>query len=191
EKNLVSPARAHLSIRDLNLNLEPLSESAARGGKMARNLRVHAHVVERSGRDRGYDRATVGAGLRRRAVISSLAGRNCSDDQPYQHDEPSESHFYLPKTCSSCSSEELRTRDVSTSTPCAADTHERRIVCPARAVRFTRRCIVSADGPGRQDRAARNLRDKKRSPVSRFPGQTATTGCPHRTIPCHIRTPLT
>ena len=35
--------------------------------------------------------------VRRRAVISALAGRNCSDDQPYQQDKPSDSHFLPPK----------------------------------------------------------------------------------------------
>src|SRR5580704_13314909 len=112
---------------------------------MARNLRVHAHVVERSGRDRGDDRAAVGAGVRRRAVISALSGRNCPDDQPYQQDKASDSHFYLQKTGSSYLSEELRTPNAPTSTPCAADTRGRRVLCPAssasrdtRAGRFTR-----------------------------------------------------
>ncbi len=110
---------------------------------MARNLRIHAHVVERSGRDRGDDRATVGAGVRRRAVISALAGRNCPDDQPYQQDKATDSHFCLQKTSSSYPSEELRTPNASTSTPCAADTRGRRGLCPAssasrdtRAARF-------------------------------------------------------
>ncbi len=132
---------------------------------MARNLGVHAHVVERACRDRGDDRAPMGAGGRRRTVISALAGRNRSDDQPYQQDEPSDSHFYLRKTGSSYLSEELRTRDVPTSTPCATDTRGRRALNtadsafrdtrPILADRFRRRCIVSADGLGWQDRAAR------------------------------------
>src|SRR5215467_9546728 len=132
---------------------------------MAGNLRVHAHVVERPGRDRGDDVAGVGAVSRRRTVVSALPGSNCPDDQPYQNDEPSDSHFYLRRTGSSCSSEELRTRDVSTSTLCAADTRERSVECAADsafratgripAKCFRRRCIVAADGPGWQDRAAR------------------------------------
>src|SRR6266496_2874107 len=104
--------------------------SAARSGQMAGNLRVHAHVVERAGRDRGDDVAGVGAVGRRRAVVSALPGSNCPDNQPYQQDESSDSHLYLRRTGSSCSSEELRTRDVSTSTPCAADTRERSVECP-------------------------------------------------------------
>ena len=129
---------------------------------MARNLRVDAYVVKRPGRDRGDDGAAVGAGVRRRAVISALASRNCSDYQPYQQDKPSDSHSYLRKTGSSCSSEELRMRNAPASTPCAADTRGRRMLRPpssasgdTRAACFTRRCIVSADGPGRQGRAAR------------------------------------
>jgi hypothetical protein len=107
----------------------------------------------------------VGAVSRRRAEISALPGSNCPDYQPYQQDEPSDSHLYLRRTGSSCSSEELRTRDVSTSTPCAADTRERSVECPADsafpatsripAKCFVRRCIVSADGPGWKDRAVR------------------------------------
>jgi len=129
---------------------------------MARNLRVHADVVKRSGRDRGDDGTAVCAAVGRRAVISALPGCYCSDDQPYQQDKPSDSHSYLRMTGSSCSSEELRTRNAPTATPPAADTRGRRMLCPAspafadtRAARFTRRCIVSADGPGRQDRPAR------------------------------------
>src|SRR5262249_38853112 len=98
---------------------------------MAGNLRVHAHVVERPGHDRGDDVAGGGAVSRRRTLVSALPGSNCTDDQPYQHDEPSDSHFYLRRTGSSCLSEELRTRDVSTSTPCAADTRERSVECAA------------------------------------------------------------
>src|SRR6516162_620458 len=97
---------------------------------MAGNFRVHAQVVERPGYDRSDDRAGMGTVGRRRAVISTLPCGNCPDDQPYQQDEPSDSHFYLRKTGSSCLSEELRTRDASTSTPCAADTRERIIECP-------------------------------------------------------------
>jgi len=160
--------------REFNLNREQLGQlvprmpnraSAARSGQMAGNLRVHAHVVERAGRDRGDDVAGVGAVSRRRAVVSALPGSNCPDNQPYQQDEPTDSHLYLRRSGSSCSSEELRTRDVSTSTPCAADTRERSVECPAdsafRATShipakcFGRRCIVSADGPGWQGRAAR------------------------------------
>src|SRR5215475_1491932 len=109
----------------LNLNRERLTQlvpgmanqaSAARSGQMAGNLRVHANVVERAGRDRGDDVSGVGAVSWRRTVVSALPGSNCPDYQPYQHDEPSDSHFYLRRTGSSCSSEELRTRDVSTST---------------------------------------------------------------------------
>src|SRR6266566_3006573 len=98
---------------------------------MARDLRVHAHVVERARSNRGDDRARVGAVIRIRAVIATLAGRDCSDNQPYQQDEPSDSHFYLRKTGSSCISEELRARDVLTSTPRAADTRGRGVRCPA------------------------------------------------------------
>ena len=92
---------------------------------MARNLGVQPHVVERARRDRGDDRTAVSAGDRRRTEISTLAGRNCSDDQPYQHNEPSDSHCYLRKTGSSYPSEELRTRNVPTSTPYAGDTRSR------------------------------------------------------------------
>src|ERR1700751_2584551 len=118
--------------------------------------------MARPGRERGEDVAGVSAVVRRRAVVSALAGRNRTDDQPYQHNEPSDSHLYLRKTSSSYFSEELRTRDVSTSTPPAADTRERSSECPANSAfratrpiptrRFPGRCIVSADGPGWQDR---------------------------------------
>src|SRR6266567_557824 len=173
---------------DLNLNLEPLAPlvpgmaqpgSAARGRQMAGNLRVHAHVIERAGRDRGDDRSGVGTVGRRRAVISTLPSGNCTDDQPYYQDEPSDSHFYLRKTGKSYFSEELRTLDVSTSTPPAADTRERSAECPADsafritgyipAKRFPRRCIVSADGPGWQDRAARTCRTPSAHPSAGSP----------------------
>jgi hypothetical protein len=100
--------------------------------------------------------------------------------------------LYLRTTGSSCSSEELRTRDVSTSTPCAADTRERSVECPAdsafRATSripakcFGRRCIVSADGPGWQHRAARTC------------GTTGThpsAGSPARRRQCHASAPPT
>src|SRR5919201_5532117 len=93
---------------DLNLNREPLAPllprelrargSAPRGGQMAGNLGVHAHVVQRAGRYRGDDRAGVGTVRPRRAVISALAGRDRPDNQPYQQDESTDSHFYLRMT---------------------------------------------------------------------------------------------
>src|SRR6266487_1221800 len=108
-----TPCRIHwyLPKGDLNLNRQPPARfsrrewrtqgSAARGGQMAGNLRVHAYVVERTGRDRGDDVAGVGAVVRRRAVVSAPAGRDRADDQPYQHNEPSDSHLYLRQTSSS------------------------------------------------------------------------------------------
>jgi len=166
--------------------------SAARSGQMAGNLRVHAHVVERASRDRGDDVASVGAVSRRRTVVSALPGGNCPDYQPYQHDEPSDSHLYLRRTGSSCSSEELRTRDVSTSTPCATDTRERSVECPAdsafratshiAAKCFGRRCIVSADGPGWQDRAARTCG---------IPSAHPSAGSPARRRRCRAPAPPT
>src|SRR5215472_18565560 len=153
--------------------------SAARGRQMAGNLGVNAYVVERAGRDRGDDGAGVRAILGRRAVISALPGGNYPDDQPYQQDESSDSHFYLRETGSSRLSGELQTRDVSTSTRYAPDTRERAAECPADsafratgpipAKRFLRRCIVSADGPGWQDRAARTC-----GTTSAYP----SAGCP-------------
>ena len=166
--------------------------SATRSGQMAGNLRVHAHVVERASRNRGDDVAGVGAVSRRRAVVSALPGSNCPDNQPYQQDESSDSHLHLRRTGSSCSSEELRTRDVSTSTPCAADTRERSVECPADlafpatsripAKCFGRRCIVSADDPGWQDRAARTCGTT---------GAHPSAGSPARRRRCRAPAPLT
>ena len=154
-------------------------DSAARLGRVARNLGVNAHIVEGACRDGSDDVARVGAVCRRRTVISALAGSNSSDDQPNQQNEPSDSHFYLRKTGGSCFSEELRTRDVCTSTPYTADTRGRGIRCPAdsvfratrhiRAGRFPRRCMVSADGPGWQHRAARTRGTRSAHPSAGFP----------------------
>src|SRR6266699_85765 len=121
---------------------------------MARDLGVHAHVVERASRDRGDDRARVSAVLRGRAVISALAGCYRSDDQPNQQDEPSDSHFYLRNTGSSYSSEELRTRDVSTSTPPTADTRGRTARCMADSAFRVTGPIPPAGSPAERRRLA-------------------------------------
>src|SRR5690348_17091254 len=84
----------------LNLNREPLPPHlsrewpgrslAARLWQVAGKLGVDAHVVQRAGRHRGDDGAGVGTVIRRRSVISALAGRDRSDNQPYQQDEPTD-----------------------------------------------------------------------------------------------------
>src|ERR1700685_3159735 len=120
-------------------------ESAARGRQMAGNLGVDTDVVERPSRDRDDDVTRVGTGCCVRAIVTTLAGRDSSDNQPYQQNEPTDSHFYLRKTGSSCSSEELRTRDVPLSTPHTADTRARRLLykvhsafCDTRTIRPAR-----------------------------------------------------
>jgi hypothetical protein len=95
---------------------------------MAGNLGVDPDVVERASRDCRDDVTRVGTRGCGRAIVTALAGRDGSDDQPYQQNEPTDSHFYLRKTGSSYSSEELRTRDVSLTTPHTADTRPRRLV---------------------------------------------------------------
>ena len=133
---------------------------------MTRKLRVHAHVVKRACQDGDKDRARVGTGCRRGVVIAALTGGYRSNYEPNQDDEPSDSHMNLPKTGGSCFSEEPRSRDVFSSTPLAADTRAGGNLYAAHPVlrdtstipadRFPARCIVSADGRGCRDRAARN-----------------------------------
>jgi hypothetical protein len=98
-----------------------LAQGLAAGSRqMAGDLRIHAHIVERACRDRGDDRPGMGTALGGRAVITTLTGRYNPDDQPYQHDETSDSHVYLRKTRTSCCWKEPRTRVVLSSTPAAA-----------------------------------------------------------------------
>src|SRR5580704_7569624 len=134
---------------------------AARGRQMARDLGVHAHVIERACRDRGHDRSGVRAAFGRRAVITALAGCYRSDNQPDQQDDPSGPHHYLRKTGSTLDSEGPRMQVALTSTPSTADTrgsgirypfHSRkRETSPSQAPPLLLRCIVAADGLGRKD----------------------------------------
>ena len=145
--------------------------SITRGGRMARDLRVHAHVVERSRCDGGGDRSRLRAVPRLRVVITALSGRYRADDQPDQQDDHSESHMYLRKTGASRACGEPRIQVAPSSTPQAADMPADRDPEPAQAayaartpMRDTRgtaadpadlRCIVAGDGLGRTVDAAR------------------------------------
>jgi hypothetical protein len=64
---------------------------------MTGKLRVDADVVERACQYGDEDRARVGTGGRVRAEIAALTGCYCSDDEPNDDDEPSDSHMYLRK----------------------------------------------------------------------------------------------
>src|ERR1700678_2967789 len=102
-----------------------VSASVTRRRQAARDLRIHAHVVERTGQDRRHDVAGVGAGGGRRTVIAALAGRDRTDDQPYEQDNPADPHIYLRKTRGSCHSPEPQTRVAPSSTPLGTDTRTR------------------------------------------------------------------
>src|ERR1700730_6425064 len=123
---------------------------------MARELGVHAHVIERACHDRGHDRSRVRTAFRRRAVITALAGCYRSDDEPNQQDDRSGPHHYLRKTGSTLDPEGPRMVVAFSSTPCTADTrgsgvryspHSRQ---PAKsttlAAPFRLRCMVAGDG---------------------------------------------
>src|SRR5580658_7676867 len=101
--------------------------SAARRGQMARDLRVHAHVIERAGRYGGDNRPAMGATRGRRAVITTLPRGDRADDQPYQQNYPTDSHIDLPKTGGSADTGEPRANVVLSSTPRTADTRANRV----------------------------------------------------------------
>jgi hypothetical protein len=126
---------------------------------MAGNLRIHADVVERACRDRGDDRSGTGTAVGGRTVVTSLTGRYGPDDQPYQHDETSDSHAYLRKTGGSGRRKEPRTQIVLSSTPGAVVIRLEGIQYGASGGagafpvgRPNGRCIVTADGLGCEDR---------------------------------------
>src|SRR6516164_6295793 len=132
---------------------------------MARDLGVHAHVIERACRDRGDDCSRVRATRGRRTVIPALPGRNHPDDQPYHQHAPSDSHINLRKTSSSFPSEGPRIHAALSSTPYTADTPAGGLGCDAysesddtstgRTAPLRPPCIVAGDGLGGKDRAAR------------------------------------
>lgn len=141
-----------------------VSTSVTRRGQVARELRVHAHVVERTRRDRRNDVAGVRARRRGRAVVAALTGRDRPNDQPYKQYDAADSHIYLRRTGGSGHSPGPRTRVALSSTPLAMDTRTRPApygadptffaIGGALECLFRCRCIVAADGPGCKPRAA-------------------------------------
>ena len=129
---------------------------------MAGNLRIHANVVERAGHDRDEDRSNIAAVLGGRAIVTALTSRYGPDDEPYQHDDTSDSHMYLRERGRSGRWNESRTWVVSTTTAAAADIHRDGFQYVADSTprdthafpvgRFECRGIVTADGLGCEDR---------------------------------------
>src|ERR1700677_3709969 len=164
---------------------------------MARDLGIHAHVIERARQDRGHDCSRMSAANGRRAVITALAGRYRPDDQPNQENDPSGSHNYLRKTGSTLDSEGPRILVAFSSTPPTADTRAGRIGFTAglrrrdtrtsQAAAFRLRCIVAADGLGRKDRAARTRGTRR---AHRPAGRPAAARCLlRRPAACLTNTP--
>src|SRR5436305_13892223 len=66
-------------------------------GLRARDLRVHAEIVQRPGEDRDHDRASLCAGHRRTVVVVALGARDGADDQPDGKDYGCDAHLLPPK----------------------------------------------------------------------------------------------
>ena len=134
--------------------------------QMARDLRIHAYIVQRARSNRDDNRPRMRTTVSRGAVITALPGRYRPDDQPYQRDHSSDSHISLRKIGGgSFPSEGPRRQIDPSSTRYTADTRAGDVQCAAhpepddtrisRAGSFQIRCIVAADGLGRTYRAAR------------------------------------
>src|ERR1039457_2891993 len=62
---------------------------------LARDLGIHAGIVERARDNRDDDRAGLGAAWARAGEVMSLAGRDRADDEPDDQQHRSDAHYYL------------------------------------------------------------------------------------------------